>query len=1247
MNLSRTRTLRYHLVMHNPSRRTYFLLGILVYGFLGAAAIAFPWGESDKLDPRDAAFAPVAIGPVSGGVQWAVPLEGGPIRVLFIAPRFALRDAAELAHRLEMRVETIPLWDATHFGRPEAFPRAIPGTSTEEVLKDFLDKIDKKVDVIIAANFDFAALPPEAFAALTEKVRMGTGLVLAHHRHTLPDTLKAFLDELAPDAGGAIVTLGVGETMTAEWMNGLGFVQCGKIGEGRVVELDFQGEFPLTHCLIPALTNPLLAEREDFDTYLSLAARAARWATGRDVPVTIARVSAKPTPGPEEAQIPPGLEDMVDATAPGGASMLHEFTMELSAPADRNYTVVTGVRKRGRNQAPITNTLKNSELRRGSQAYDFYVVAGAGDYWLDAWLLDSAKPGANVIEWSSHPIKIDSWPNIADLAINKTSVLPQDTIGVTLTMAPRNRPCVAFVRATDAFGRVVAQRHHPIEPEKALVTFGVGVADLLGDTLKIEVFVSDRNMPTMPEWDTRVCAYAYKYLPVRQPFPNDELHVVSDISGSVEFNAQQFYKQLAANGIDAASFPVSEESLRAVVSSGIHALPQVTSYLPYQSQSLVRQPCLDDPAFLVSEQTHLKSMAQIVRDYPALAIGLGEGNALSAAGEDVCRCPHCVAAFGEYLRKQYADLDALEHAWGVRQQNWDNVQIPTEQQARESKRYAPWIDFRMFMDSVFTNAHANARAVLRTTDPRARCGVAAAPADELFAGFDWNTMASRLDLVAVPGDKRLVNIARSARAATSITAVQMPVGMTGNAEQWLPWFSTLHRAQAVWLPESMAGTAHVPLSVALDPMGHLVPFAPQFTAETAALRNGFAKLWLKSTPQRAAIAIYTSRSSAWLNHVENQFSATSADAEREYVNALSALGYTFDFVSAEKIAKGGLSPYRVLILPMARALGDAEVHAIQSFASTGGCVIADVAPAAFNEHGIPRETPPLAELFGVRYTNPSAAAAPTTALVELKYERGKASADLADIRADVAVEAFNAQAGGLAGMTPVWLLRSDTPTLLLNHAVTTGTLARAHGVLDETLKHAGVVPVFEIKTRKAREFKGERFVASIGNIALYALLADADASNTQKLQLQFDKRSHLYDLRAGMPVLRPAKVEIELAPGIAAMYAVLPYEVSACTLTVPASHQIGTRLPLHVKIDTVKGTPGDHLVHIDVYAVTTETSIPLPHYRQDLVCAKGEGTGFIPFALNDSMTRYRIVARDVLTGISSEAFVNVTGEKQV
>ena len=1221
-------------------------MGAVVFFCVVLSAGAFPLGKSSpKLDPRDAAFAPVEIAPLQGGVQWGVPLDGGPLRVLFIAPRFALRDAAELAHRLEMRVETVALWDATHLGRPEFFPREIPGTSVEEVLGDLREKLDKKLDVIVAANFDFSVFPPEAFGALAEKVRGGTGLVLAHHRHTLPDAMKTFLEELAPDPNGAIVTHGLGETLTAEWMTGLGFVQSGTIGEGRVVEIDYQGEWPLTHCLIPALTNPLLAEVEDFDIYLSLAARATRWAAGHDVPVTVAGVHEKPMPGPEAEQIPPGLDEMVEANLPAGTSMFHAFQLDLSAPADRTYTVRTGVRQRGRGQPPVTITQTRDPLRKGSQTHEFYVVAGAGDYWLDVWLIDGDK----IVEWYSDAITIDAWPNISDVALSKSSVLPQDSVGITFTMTAGNRPCIALARATDSYGRIVSERHQPIPPKTALVQLGMGFTDLIGDSLKIEVFVSDRDMPEMPEWDTRTCAYAYKRLPVRANVSIDSYAVVTDVTGSVEFNARAVYRGLAASGFDTATFPATEETMRVLTSSGLRTIPQVTTYYPYQSApSDVRAPCLTDPNFIVSEQAHLKGMAQIVRDYPTAAISLGEGNALSWIGEDLCRCPNCTAGFGEYLRKAYADLGAMNRAWGTSYESWDTITPPTAQQARESKRYAPWIDFRSYMDSVFVNTHAAARGLVRMADPRARAGIAVTTTEELFTGYDWAALASRLDMLSAPADPRITEIVRGARAPSALAGIELPLDASPEMLRRLPWYAVLHRSQSVWWPDVTASTVNVPVLVGVDPLGNAVPFAPEFLAESSDLQHGLARLWLKSTPLHSDVALYTSRTSAWLNHIDAQFGVDSASAERAYAVALNALGYAFDFVSQDTVEKGGLSGYRALILPMVRAMGDAEISAIRSYAASGGCVIADVAPGAYDEHGAPRETPPLSEVFGVRYAKPSGASGVSTALVELDMDDAKASGDFADIRADAGVEAVDAQVGGLAGTVPVWLLHKDKPmALLLNHAVTANTLDRARGMFDDVLRIAGAQRTVDVEARKGRDFTGERFAATFGTAALVALLADGDApENTQKLRLSFDRAQHVYDVRADVPVLRSAKVDVELPRGGAALYSVLPYEVTACALTVVPTSPVGARLPLRVAIETKGGAAGDHLVRIEVSAVTTETLVPMPHYDQEMVCAHGEGNGYLSFALNDPTTRYKIVARDLLTGTTGEAFVNLTNAKR-
>lgn len=52
---------------------------------------------------------------------------------------------------------------------------------------------------------------------------------------------------------------------------------------------------------------------------------------------------------------------------------------------------------------------------------------------------------------------------------------------------------------------------------------------------------------------------------------------------------------------------------------------------------------------------------------------------------------------------------------------------------------------------------------------------------------------------------------------------------------------------------------------------------------------------------------------------------------------------------------------------------------------------------------------------------------------------------------------------------------------------------------------------------------------------------------------------------------------------------------------------------------------------------------PIRYYGKNVLCTKGEGTSYIPLALNERPGRYKLTARDVLTGVSAEAFVNIFG----
>ena len=1230
-----------------PFRWIVFLL-LTLTGAVSHAGI-LPWQDTNaKLDPRDAAFAPPIVVPATTGVPWGVPLSGGPIRVLLIAPRFALRDASELAARLEIEIDTVPVWDAANLGRPETYPREIPGTSAEEVIRSLGEKIDKKLDVIIAANFDFGILPPDMFQLIADKVSTGTGLVLVHHRHTTPQFLQAFLEGIEENDASGVVGHGIGEQLTGEWKSGLGFLRSGTVGAGRVIEIDLQGERPSYHCLVPALTNPQVFEDEHFDTYLSLIARATRWASGRDVPVIIERVEATALEGPEADQIPPGLEEIMEANAPPGGALFHPHRLHLRAPADRNYTVRSQVRQPGRGQPPIMNTWKNELLKKGAQSYDFYVVAGAGEYWLDIWLLDRDK----VVEWYTTVVEVKAWPNISDLLIQKTVVQPQDSVGLSFTMTARKRACIALARATDVEGRIVAETHQVIEPETAYVQIGLKFADLIHSFLKVEVFVSDRNTPVMPEWDTRLCAYAHRYVSVRTLPQSSGLDVITDVSGSVEYGAGLHYGLLARMGVTVGAVPAFDKSLLVLSRRGLGLLPRVTSYAPGGvTDGSVRVPSFSDPAFIADEQQRLNAVAQSIRDFAATAYSLGDSNALAAGTEDVCRSGASVSAFGEYLHKKYGDLTALNAAWGAQYETWDGLAPATLEEARAAKSYARWVDFRLFMDSVYMNTLSAGRSVVRTVDLRARVGMRPLQSDRIYSGNDWGALASRLEMLAVPSDAYTLGRVRQARPIQALTAVSLPqTALTADDLRWMPWFSLFHGAHAVWWPDTLGSATAVPAGVTIGPMGDSVAYAPEFFAETEAIRAGPGALLLRATPVASGIALYTSRASAWLNEVDTQFDTTTLEAERAFHDVIRNAGYTVDFVSPEQVAAGKLSAYRVLVLPMARAMSEAEIAQIEAFHASGGTVIADIAPGTFDANGAARAVPPFDALFGAQRKSSAASNRTFSPLVELSVGEAKASAEFTEIVVDTGVAPAGASIGGIAGTAPLWLSHKGSAGrgVLLNHTVARGALMPATGLIDAFLFEAGAIKLVDVETRKARPFEGERFSYTFGNAMIVGLLADAHAEQeTQKVTLRFSRDSQVVDLRTRIAEMRPGNVESELGRGAAAVYAVLPYEVQQCVLTVPPTCMVGTRLPISVGFEIDKGTIGDHLVQIEVYALRTEGIVPLRHYTTHIVCTNGNGTGFIPFALNERLGSYRIVARDVLTGLYGESIVSLAKAQRI
>jgi len=1195
---------------------------------------------------------------------------------LFITPRFTLRDAVELAQRLDLDFDTAPVWDAHHLGYDPAVPEHVPGASADETVARLRRRLKKDYDLIVLGNLDLSILPEDILSAVAEKVARGAGLLLAHRRaaYSGDSILNSVGSEnqdqrpratelsilspeyaLVPVEDTSAITRGIGEDMTPEWFKGLDFVTASTFELGRVVELAYPGEPPKTHCLLPVLTQPLLARPEFMDTYFSLLAKAARWAAGREPLVWIERLEFTGPTGPDEEEIPPDfpeeyIQAMRDAVVP---QPYRPYRLVLNQPADRAFRVEAQVREPGRGLREVYSY--DAILSAGQSTYPIQVAMGPGRYFVDTWLFDHNA----IVDWHTEVITVEGWPEFTGLKFSKAALLANDTLDVSLDVRPllhQPRASMAYVRATDALKRLVAESYQIVPADGGEVHLRLNFADLIAGMVKVDVFVVDGTHPPFTHRDTQRAAHGSAYLPVRRTAPANAFSFLVSSPIDTEYNVRLFLKTFAELGVDTVHAPATAASRFSLDEVNLYPLPELTRYTCDTAvEGTVRAPCLSDPVFREEETVRLQEGAVLFWAGGSGMYSLGDGNQLIASEENVCQSPSCLEGFQETLRARYETLGALNAACGTGFASWAAVRPATEAEAATSGKFAPWIDFRRYMDTVFAGIHVHGREVIRGVDRHGRVGFRAAHGLTPYQGYDWWRLASQLDVLGVAADDLTMEKIRSYCDPHCYAAVCVGDGFvlrTIESAQWLPWRLVLHQVPAFWWTTPTGSAESATPYGALMPDGRPAPLFAAAAHEIADLKaSGLDALLLRAMRKNSGIAIYASQSSFLLNLVEPSFGCDSLCAEARFARLLENLGYQYDFVSSEQVERGRLGGYSVLVLPMARALGDAEIAAVREFHALGGHLIADVASGQFDEHGIPRAQPPLAGLFGVRYGKPVQAGEPAEAQIELALGEGHPDirGRLSGVRPDTSLEPAGADVGGAAGGSPVWLVGDSGPglTVLINHALPayTGYGAGSNernlrALMGALLERAGATPLVRLAPPEGKAFRIECFGFRYDKADILALLSDPKVDGKrQKVTLSFGPERCVYDMRHGQRVRRAKKVRVRLVPGEAKLYSSLPYEVNEVRVDVPETVPCGRRLPVYISVKTEGGLPGEHLVRIEIAPVSGK---PMAHYAQNVVCHEGQGDAFMPLALNEALGLYTITVRDVLTGMSAHAAVRLT-----
>ena len=261
---------------------------------------------------------------------------------------------------------------------------------------------------------------------------------------------------------------------------------------------------------------------------------------------------------------------------------------------------------------------------------------------------------------------------------------------------------------------------------------------------------------------------------------------------------------------------------------------------------------------------------------------------------------------------------------------------------------------------------------MRAVDPNLPVGIAGGQAPGP-GGWDYGLLSQAVDLIESYDIAGSLAIARGLNPGILLLSTSFNV----DAAEWHRlWRQVLLgvRGSIIW----EEGQGVVAADGTPGPRG--LASAPRFTA----LRDGLPALLFASAPVEGPVGILYSQPSFRLRWLLDRraearaggpsWAARGAEAEyldenawrvalRHAIDGLAAVGITPRWLRPETLAAGVPAGLRLLVLPHAIALGDAEVAAIRTFAAGGGIVVSDTDEAgAFDAHGRPRPVPPLAGL---------------------------------------------------------------------------------------------------------------------------------------------------------------------------------------------------------------------------------------------------------------------------------------------
>ncbi len=704
---------------------------------------------------------------------------------------------------------------------------------------------------------------------------------------------------------------------------------------------------------------------------------------------------------------------------------------------------------------------------------------------------------------------------------------------------------------------------------------------------------------------------------------------------------------------------------------------------------LERDPCMNNPNYWASSKAKIQGEVRGRKMYRPIAYNIGDEQSVGSftRPSDFCFGPYCMDEFHAYLRSKYKTLANLNAEWATEFSSWDHVLPLTREEVRErgNSNYAPWADHRTFMETTMADLIERFIGYFHEIEPEAHIGVEGTQKPGAYGGFDYwklmNTKMGFLEPYDIGGSREIV---RSFNKRCNV------VGLAG---------PRAGRTRSLWnmLLTGLKGTIIWRLKSFTRRDDSLTDGALAIKDTLNELTGGIAKLIPPETRQHDCIAIHYSQPSIhgkWIRmkNIPMYFDheiLTEHDFERlAFMRLVEDLGYQYSFVSYEQVEKGGLTDYKVLLMPTSIALSPQEAAEIEKFVRSGGMVIADYQAGWMRDNCRMLEKPLLDDLFGIARESHQEE---DFDIQPLRYSRNgywsEKMPELGDkhIVLDKAIKGVNfvgARMGypvvesAIRPTNATALAQGDgVPALIMNkvgkgqaillnfrllyylgHRAKHTSSDDARQMLDlfrALLKLANVEPEVELSAPIDTElvrFKegGAHYLAVIRNPqarqgGLGEVIQEKSVTGgAVAISLKLNQPRHVYESRSATYLGHTDTASGTLDSAAPLIFSALPYRVSALEIDAQETCAHGKRFQANIRL-VAEGKPewAKHVFRVRLHGPDGKERYDC---KQNLVARNGQATYYYDTALNDLTGRWRLTVRDVATGLeSSHRFMLVGG----